>query len=444
MDGHGGCSHGSLRIRVLLLQQCHETILLFHMATATSPTRRVLTATPAEVAASLRHLPGFAWLDTAGCCPEADLESALSIIAARPEQLLRGHMSDTSTLEKAISGLPRDSFDLGLPTSGLIGSVSYDGNYCFGLYTDMLVYRHATREWFEHGDVLRHACVPMPERPWPGIDFRQDLSASAFHHMVEMAREYIAAGDIYQVNLAHRFHAAWPSGADGFQFYQRLREASPAPYAAYLKVDETEIMSSSPESFLRLSGNAARTRPIKGTRPRFADAVLDERSRHALVTSEKERSELIMITDLLRNDLGMFCEYGSVQVTGLLQPERYEQVHHMVSTIEGTLRSDISHVEALRLCLPGGSITGAPKKRAIEIIRELEPCPRGLYTGAIGFLGGNGESHFNIAIRTVTRIHDTVSFHVGAGIVGESDPAHEWEETLYKAAGILAAARRDS
>ena len=178
-----------------------------------------------------------------------------------------------------------------------------------------------------------------------------------------------------------------------------------------------------------------------GSCPRFADPVADERSLRELITSGKERAELVMITDLLRNDLGMVCEYGSVHVTGLLQPETYGQVHHLVSTVQGTLRPGVSHTAALSACFPGGSITGAPKQRAREIIRELEPCPRGLYTGAIGFLGANGESHFSIAIRTVTLENGTATFHTGAGIVADSVPALEWEETLHKAAGILAAAR---
>jgi para-aminobenzoate synthetase component 1 len=148
-----------------------------------------------------------------------------------------------------------------------------------------------------------------------------------------------------------------------------------------------------------------------------------------------------MITDLLRNDLGQVCEFGSVRVTDLLQLETYEQVFHLVSTIQGTLRPDISHVAALRACSPGGSITGAPKKRAMEIIAELEAGPRGPYTGAIGYFGANGESQFSIAIRTILIQQDLASFHVGAGIVADSIPAHEWQETLHKAAGLLAASQ---
>jgi anthranilate/para-aminobenzoate synthase component I len=202
------------------------------------------------------------------------------------------------------------------------------------------------------------------------------------------------------------------------------------------------VLSASPETFLRFSGRTVRTRPIKGTRPRRSEPTADEKSAYDLITSPKEIAELIMITDLERNDLGQVCEFGSVCVTELLKLERYEQVFHLVSTVEGRLRADINQVAALRACFPGGSITGAPKRRAREIIAELEPEPRGLYTGAIGWLGFNGESQFNIAIRTVVLDDDCAHFHVGAGIVADSIPEREWEETLDKAAGILLAAER--
>ena len=191
-----------------------------------------------------------------------------------------------------------------------------------------------------------------------------------------------------------------------------------------------------------MSGRAICTRPIKGTRPRKSDPHADEKSAFDLLTSPKEVAELIMITDLERNDLGIVCEYGSVTVRELLKLERYEQVFHLVSTVEGRLRAEVDHVTALRACFPGGSITGAPKKRAREIIAELEPEPRGLYTGALGWFGFNGESQFNIAIRTLVIEQGCAHFHVGSGIVADSIPENEWQETLDKAAGILLAAER--
>ena len=258
--------------------------------------------------------------------------------------------------------------------------------------------------------------------------------------MVERAKEYIAAGDIYQVNLSRKFEAPW--SGDALQFYEALRHYSPAPYAAWLDLGGRQVLSSSPELFLHMSGRAIRTRPIKGTRPRHADATADALSEYELVTSPKEIAELVMITDLERSDLGRVCEYGRVRATELLKLERYEQVFHLVSTVEGRLRGEIDHAAALQSCFPGGSITGAPKKRAREIIAELEPEPRGLYTGAIGYFGFNGESRFNIAIRTVIMENGIAHFHTGAGIVADSVPEKEYEETQHKAAGILMAAER--
>ncbi len=186
-----------------------------------------------------------------------------------------------------------------------------------------------------------------------------------------------------------------------------------------------------------MNGRRIITRPIKGTRPRRLDQQLDQRNAYDLLTSPKEIAELVMITDLERNDLGRVCDYGSVSVPELLKLESFQHVHHLVSTVHGILREDISQPAALRACFPGGSISGAPKKRALEIIAELEPHPRGIYTGAIGYFGYNGESQFSIAIRTAVFEDGRGSFHSGAGIVADSAPAAEWQETLDKAATLL-------
>jgi anthranilate/para-aminobenzoate synthase component I len=258
---------------------------------------------------------------------------------------------------------------------------------------------------------------------------------------VERAQEYIRSGDIYQVNLSHRFEAAWPGG-DPWVFYEALRHYSPAPYGAFLKQEGRTVLSSSPELFLQFAGRSVRTRPIKGTRPRRANADADAHSAFELLTSPKEIAELVMITDLERNDLGQCCDWGSVGVSELLKLERFEQVFHLISTVEGRLREDIDQVTALRLCFPGGSITGAPKKRAREVIAELEPLERGLYTGAAGWFGASGDSVFNILIRTLLIEESRAHFHVGAGVVADSTPEQEWQETWDKAAGILLAAGR--
>jgi len=269
---------------------------------------------------------------------------------------------------------------------------------------------------------------------------RSNFSHAAFLAAIERAQCFIRAGDIYQVNLAQRLAA--PCDWSGWEVFQRLAEVSPAPFAAYLDCGEFQIASSSPELFLRLSGSHIQTRPIKGTRPRSSDPTRDAQLTYELQTSPKEMAELVMITDLLRNDLGRVCEYGSVQVPELVRLERYPQVQHLVSTVEGRLRDDATHFTALAQCFPGGSVTGAPKIRAMEIIDELEPVTRGPYTGCLGYLGFNRESQLSIVIRTAICKSGWSYFHAGAGIVADSQPEAEYEETLAKAAGFLAALRR--
>jgi para-aminobenzoate synthetase component 1 len=270
-----------------------------------------------------------------------------------------------------------------------------------------------------------------------------NFSRAEFIAAVERAQRYIRAGDIYQVNLSQRLTA--PCELSGWEFFQKLSAVSPAPFAAFLDCDmgrrhcRFQMASSSPEQFLRLSGAHILTRPIKGTRPRDADPTRDTQLAYELQTSPKELAELVMITDLLRNDLGKVCEFGSVQTPELARLERFAQVQHLVSTVEGRLRRDVTHFAALASCFPGGSITGAPKFRAMEIIDELEPISRGPYTGALGYLGFNRESQLSIIIRAALCKDGLAHFNVGAGIVADSNPEAEYEETLAKAAGFLAA-----
>jgi para-aminobenzoate synthetase component 1 len=270
-----------------------------------------------------------------------------------------------------------------------------------------------------------------------------NLSRADFIAKVERAQRYIRAGDIYQVNLSQRLTA--PCDFSGWELFQRLGTVSPAPFSAFMDCDvgrrhcRFQIASSSPELFLRLSGSHIQTRPIKGTRPRAADPTRDAQLAYELQTSAKELAELVMITDLLRNDLGKVCEFGSVQTPELARLERFAQVQHLVSTVEGRLRKDVTHLAALASCFPGGSITGAPKFRAMEIIDELEPLARGPYTGALGYLGFNRESQLSIIIRAAFCKDGLAHFGVGAGIVADSNPEAEYEETLDKARGFLAA-----
>jgi len=268
------------------------------------------------------------------------------------------------------------------------------------------------------------------------------LSRPDFIAAVARAQRYIRAGDIYQVNLSHRLAAQCE--LSGWELFGRLLAVSPAPFAAFLDCGEFQIASSSPELFLRLSGSNITTRPIKGTRPRSPDATRDAQLAYELQTSAKELAELVMITDLLRNDLGKVCEFGSVQVPELARLERFSQVQHLVSTVEGRLCREVTHFMALASCFPGGSITGAPKFRAMEIVDELEPLARGPYTGCHGYLGFNRESQLSISIRTAIRKADMAYFQVGAGIVADSVPEAEYEETLAKGRGFLAALARSA
>jgi para-aminobenzoate synthetase component 1 len=265
-----------------------------------------------------------------------------------------------------------------------------------------------------------------------------NFTRGQFLSRVARAQHYIRHGHIYQVNLSQRLTT--PSVFTGWELFERLAGVSPAPFAAFLDCGDFQIASSSPELFLSLSGSHILTRPIKGTRPRSADPTRDAQLTYELQTSAKEMAELVMITDLLRNDLGRVCEFGSVQVPELVRLERFAQVQHLVSTVEGRLRADVTHFAALASCFPGGSITGAPKFRAMEIIDELEPVTRGPYCGCHGYLGFNRESQLSITIRTAVRTAEATHFNVGAGIVADSVPEAEYEETLAKARGFVAAA----
>lgn len=393
--------------------------------------------TPVEVAARLRHLPGFVWFDTSGNLPTR-YGTPMSILAARPLGVIKGSLTE-ATDRRALRDLLQKhggaALDQGYPTGGLCGWVEYDGRFVFGVYPEMLVFSHGDHIWHESGTLSQELREGETEEPFQIGPFHPETTREDFQAAVCRVKEYIAAGDIYQVNLSQQFSAD-VSGGSLFPLYETLRTCSPAPMASWLSLAGREVLSSSPETFLRMAGRSIETRPIKGTRPRHTDPEADAQSAYELQTSAKEISELVMITDLLRNDIGQVCEFGSVTVEEMLQLEKLEQVHHLVSTVKGTLREDTDHIDALAACFPGGSITGAPKKRAREIIAELETVPRGLYCGAIGYFGFNGESQFNIAIRTLVREGNKLHYHVGAGIVADSSPELEYEETLHKAAGI--------
>lgn len=265
-----------------------------------------------------------------------------------------------------------------------------------------------------------------------------NFSRQGFEAAVRRAIEYVHAGDCFQVNLAQRL--LYPARLHPLVLYHRLRQRNPAPFAGYFDAGDYVLISASPELFLQVSPDGSvETRPIKGTRPRGSDPVQDEQLRRELVASGKDRAENIMIVDLLRNDLGRVCRYGTVQVADLCRLESYRTVHHLVSVVCGQLQPECDALDLLRATFPGGSVTGAPKVRAMQIIAELEPTVRGPYCGSLGFIGFDGSAEWNILIRTCIMAQGWILFPVGGGIVADSDPAQEYSETLHKAEGILRA-----
>ncbi len=269
---------------------------------------------------------------------------------------------------------------------------------------------------------------------------KTNMDKSAYAHAFNAIQNYIHEGDCYQVNLAQRFSA--DAAGDGWLAYQKLREISPAPFMAYMNFDRMQVLSGSPERFLQVVNGYVETRPIKGTRPRADDAVLDAEYAADLQSSLKDRAENLMIVDLLRNDIGKSCETGSVKADKLFQLQSFANVHHLVSIVSGKLQVEKTAIDLLRGCFPGGSITGAPKLRAMEIIEELEPHRRGVYCGAIGYIGFDGNMDSNIAIRTAVYMDNEnnkgeISFYAGGGIVADSDLEKEYSETLDKASSML-------
>jgi para-aminobenzoate synthetase component 1 len=268
------------------------------------------------------------------------------------------------------------------------------------------------------------------------IGLRSTFTHRGYLDAVAKVREYIVAGDIFQANLSQRFQA--PLREPPFELYRRLRRRNPAPFAAYLGFDEVTVLSASPERFLRLDDHRqVETRPIKGTRPRGLVPMHDAALGRALAESEKDRAENVMIVDLLRNDLSRVCRPGTVRVPELFALEQHPTVHHLVSTVVGELEPTADAVDLVRAAFPGGSITGAPKVRAMEIIAELEPTRRGVYCGSIGYLSASGAMDTSIVIRTFVAAGGELYFQAGGGIVADSDPELEYRETLDKVGGLI-------
>ena len=291
---------------------------------------------------------------------------------------------------------------------------------------------------------LEHPAAVLPARAFATpARTRSTFTAGAYQRAVEAVREHIRRGDIFQANLSQRWTLPLDRAArreapatHARRLFAALAETSPAPFSAFVDLGDFAVASSSPERFLSVAGSRVETRPIKGTRPRGHDAASDAENAAALLASGKDRAENVMIVDVLRNDLGRVCRTGSVEVLELCALESFPQVHHLTSTVAGELAAGRDAIDLLHACFPGGSITGAPKLRAMEILEALEPVRRHLYTGAIGWLGWNGDADWNIAIRTAMVTREAIHFAAGGGITADSDPDAEYRETLDKAEGL--------
>ena len=306
---------------------------------------------------------------------------------------------------------------------------------------------HLVRETTESADTdTLHADIaalqPPGERPARIIDHVVEETPRRFKEAVVQAKEFIASGDIYQANLSREWHASLAPSIDSSDIYEALCEANPGPFAGLVRWRDIDIISSSPERLLQIRDGVLSTRPIAGTRPRSDDEHTDHSLSAELFAHPKERAEHIMLIDLERNDLGRVCEPGSVEVNEMMVLESYAHVHHIVSNVRGRQRHGVTPGQAIAAVFPGGTITGCPKVRCMQIIAALEQGPRGAYTGSFGYLNRDGSMDLNILIRTIVRSGDQVTLRAGGGIVADSDPEAELEETRAKAAGLLRALRR--
>lgn len=324
-----------------------------------------------------------------------------------------------------------------------------------GLYDWAIVVDHRAQTC----KLVSHSILPQTHTNWHALQARLDavsrpvaiepfhvLGKSAanftraeYHAAIHKIHQYIRAGDCYQVNLAQRFQASVEG--DPWTAYLKLREISPAPFMAFMQLPDAaggqfQVLSNSPERFLQTDGEHVEARPIKGTRPRDADPVRDAANAAELQQSLKDRAENLMIVDLLRNDIGKVCRTGSIRADTLFELQSFANVHHLVSIVTGKLKLDATAVSLLRACFPGGSITGAPKLRAMQIIDELEPDTRGIYCGAIGYIGFDGKMDTNIAIRTAVVQNQQFTYYAGGGVVIDSDAENEYQETLNKAVSM--------
>ncbi len=435
-------------------------------------------ADSAELFAPIAGRPWSVFLDSG--YPSSN-QGQYDIIAAHPVCTLVTHGEITEITRNGVSTLSvEDPFDLvkqqllpgfkgldGLPfNGGAIGYFSYDlarrleklpvlavdaehiAEMAVGIYEWALIVDHHQQKSFLVGRVgdaqqwqaLISQFSALPSNQHPEAfkvfgDIKANMDKAAYAHAFKRIKHYLKEGDCYQVNLTQRF-AADCEGSP-WTAYQSLRELNAAPFSAYLSLPEVQILSSSPERFLKVTDGIVETKPIKGTRPRKPDDQEDLQQIRLLENSKKDRAENLMIVDLLRNDISKTCKSGSVKVPVIFDVETYATVHHLVSTITGVLADDKHALDLLKSCFPGGSITGAPKIRAMQVIEELEPHRRGVYCGAIGYMGFDGNMDTNIAIRTLVHSKNSIRFWAGGGIVNDSVMEDEYQECFDKAAAML-------
>jgi para-aminobenzoate synthetase component I len=437
-----------------------------------------------DLAARFAHLPGTVVLLSGGelDCARYHIMGALPwlTLAANTRQVTVRVGQHTHTVESHPLDLLRSVMtQLALPqgdwpaplAAGLLGYLSYDLKDCLeqlprttvddATLPHMLLYAHALLVVHDTQAQTTRLMVPRRKGGAPGADqgvarfyalaaekpppshtfgvntdrMASNFSRPAYLAAVQQVLDYITAGDLYQVNLSQRFQV--PFSGDGFSLFRHLFQQNPAPFFAYVQAGDHQIVSTSPERFLLRSGARVETRPIKGTRPRGETAQEDQAMRQELARSAKDDAELSMIVDLLRNDIGKVCAPASVRVVEHKRLEAYQNVYHLVSVVTGELDAGKDSVDLIQAAFPGGSITGCPKVRAMEIIDELESCRRHIYCGSIGYLSFHDTMDLSIAIRTATIVNDTLSFSVGGGIVFDSDPQSEYEETLHKGRTLM-------
>ncbi|MGE4279739.1 MAG: aminodeoxychorismate synthase component I [Magnetospirillum sp.] len=423
-------------------------------------------ADPVALFAPLADDPLAVLLDSAA---QGDPRSRYSYIAADPVDILIGDGTSPFPRLKARLAARHKSSVPGLPPfqGGFAGWLSYDlgrqlerlpaprpaapnfPDCVLGEFNAVAAFdHHSSQAWVIGEDKAAHnlrdrlmAAPPLPDLDWSaGTQAQPDLPRD--HYLARIARvvDYIRAGDVFQANLAQRFTAAAPDGLDAYSLYRRMRHLAPGPFSAFVAGGGCALAAVSPERFLSLDAQGqVETRPIKGTRPRHADPIKDQDLARQLTNSAKDRAENLMILDLMRNDLSRVCAVGSIRAPQRMALETFPAIHHLVSVVTGQLRPGQGVVELLQATFPPGSITGAPKIRAMEIIAELETAPRGPYCGTYGWIGDDGAMDLAVAIRVAAWRDRQVVLHAGGGITADSDPAAEYDETLVKAGPLLRA-----